>query len=481
MDAFAKEALSRLPLAEAVMRCWQWAMNGPALQGIFDRYRGRSYESVLTFETIVDLTAKALLEHRGSGNQAFERAAEANELDASKEAVYGKLRRIPISLSDGFLQAGTQRIAELLPRRSARTSLVPKTLRHMEVLFVDGKKLKHVPRLLKLARGVKALVLGGKTISALSWNTGLVKAIHADPDGEVSDAPLVPGLLLQLNEDVDGERLFVEDRQFCDLVQPRQLTARPGDHFLIRYNAKVHFYRDNSRKLRHGIDEVGNHYVEEWGWIGKPDDPRSVYVRRITLTRRATPEEKTPEPVIIITDLLDADKYPAEDLLATYHARWGIENVFHKITDVFHLKNLISTTPEGTVFQFAFCMLLYNVIQLLTQYLAEAEKIPAAKISQENLFYDVHRQLIAWNEFVPPSTTAADLPSIPTAEGLRARLQRLLSDVWTDRWLKASPKKRSPPRHDQAHVPGSHTSMFRLIHGIPASKRRRRKRRRQRK
>ena len=61
MDAFAKEALSRLPLAEAVMRCWQWAMNGPALQGIFDRCRGRSYEGVLTFETIVHLTANALL------------------------------------------------------------------------------------------------------------------------------------------------------------------------------------------------------------------------------------------------------------------------------------------------------------------------------------------------------------------------------------------------------------------------------------
>ncbi len=53
--------------------------------------------------------------------------------------------------------------------------------------------------------------------------------------------------------------------------------------------------------------------------------------------RRATPDDKAPEPVILITDLLDPDKYPAEDLLTTYRARWGIESVFHKITDVFHL------------------------------------------------------------------------------------------------------------------------------------------------
>lgn len=426
MDAFTREALSRLPLAEAVMRCWQWAMNGPALQEMFERYRGRSYESVLTFETIVRLTANALLEHRGSGNQAFERAAEADELNASKEAVYGKLRRIPISLSDGFLRAGTQRIAELLPRRSPRTSPVPKSLRGMEVLFVDGKKIKQVPRMLKAARPVTVSVLGGKTISALSWKTGLVTVIHAHPDGETSDAPLVPGLLAQLNDDVEGERLFVEDRQFCDLVQPQQLTARRGDHFLIRYNSKLHFFRDHGRKLRYGVDDAGNRFVEEWGWIGKPNDPRRRYVRRITLHRRATRDDKAPEPVILITDLLDADKYPALDLLTAYRARWGIENVFQKITEVFHLNNLISTTPEGTVFQFAFCMLLYNVVQLLTQYLAEAEKIPAATISQENVFYDVHRQLIAWNEIVPPSVTAAGLHPIPTAERLRDRyLQRL--------------------------------------------------------
>jgi hypothetical protein len=470
MDAFSKEALSRLPLAEVVMRCWQWALDGPSLQRIFDRHRGRSYESVLKFETIVNLMAEALLEHQGSGNQAFERAADADELEASKEAAYGKLRRIPISLSDGFLQAGTQRISELLPRRSARTSPVPKSLRHMEVLFVDGKKLKHVPRLLKAARGAKALILGGKTISALSWNTGLVKAIHAHPDGETSDAPLVPGLLSQLNEDVDGERLFVEDRQFCDLVQPPQLTARKGDHFLIRYNAKVHFFRDQSKKLRHGIDEAGNRFVEEWGWLGKPDNPRRFYVRRITLNRPATAEGKMPEPLILITDLLDADKYPAEDLLLAYRSRWGIETVFQKITDVFHLKNLISTTPEGTVFQFAFCMLLYNVIQLVTQYLAEAENIPVATISQENVFNDVHRQLIAWNELISPALTASDLTPIPTAAQLRDRLKYLLSDVWTDRWLKAPPKKRKTPHHDTAHIPGAHVSMYRLIHGIPAPK-----------
>lgn len=472
MDAFAVEALSRLPLAEAVMRCWQWVMDPQALQQIFERFRGRSYEGVLTFETIVNLMASALVEHRGSGNQAFTRAAAADELNASKEAVYGKLRRIPIALSDGFLRTSTQRLTELLPRSRRQNAHLPESLRGMEVLFVDGKKIKQVPRLLKAARGVTVSVLGGKTLSALSWNTGLVTAIHAHPDGETSDAPLVPGLLSQLHEKAEGrERLFVEDRQFCDLVHPQIITARPGDHFLIRYNHKVSFFRDQTVRLRRGRGAAGNRIVEEWGWIGKPHDPRRRPVRRLTLLRRPTPDDPAPEPVILITDLLDADQFPAVDLLETYRARWGIERVFQKITEVFHLNTLISTTPEGTVFQFAFCMVLYNVIQLLTQYLAQSQEIPPERISQENVFSDVRRQLTAWNELIPPSKTAAALDPIESASQLRQRLKQLLSNAWSDRWLKAPPKKRQTPHHDTARIPGTHTSIYRLIHPAPPKKR----------
>jgi hypothetical protein len=34
--------------------------------------------------------------------------------------------------------------------------------------------------------------------------------------------------------------------------------------------------------------------------------------------------------------------------------RWGIEQVFQKVTEVFHLQGLIGGTPKATIFQFAF-------------------------------------------------------------------------------------------------------------------------------
>ena len=57
-------------------------------------------------------------------------------------------------------------------------------------------------------------------------------------------------------------------------------------------------------------------------------------------------------------DLLDADVYPAADLLDAYRQRWGIEQVFQQVTEVFGLQQLIGSRPEAAVFQAAICFVL---------------------------------------------------------------------------------------------------------------------------
>jgi hypothetical protein len=428
---------------------------------IYEEHRGRSYQGVLSFEALMQLVADALLEHDGSGRQAFQRADEVGELPTSQEAVYGKLRRLPISLSNGFLFDGTRRLEEIVP---AVSSPLPESLQEFQCLVIDGKKLKHLPKRLKVARGVKGAVLGGKAVAALDWETGLVVAINGHLDGEASDAPLMPGLMEQLDARRSGPRLFIEDRQFCDLVQPWLCLRHAGDHFLIRYNAKVKFYRDKKRRLVRGVDSRGRSYVQEWGWLGGPKDKRRLYVRRLTLYRKGQ------ENVILVTDLVDDEKYPAVDLLDAYLARWGIERVFQRITEVFHLSNLIATSAEGTIFQFAFCLLLYNLTEIIRRYLAAQQKLPVESISLEQLFYDVQRQLIAWSELTEPAATVTALQPFADSRHLRQHLKAILAPTWTDRWLKAPPKKHAPKRksRDSPHIPGAHTSLHRLLRASTA-------------
>jgi hypothetical protein len=451
MDGFTREAMARLPLAEAVIRFFDYLTEPEFLAGVFERHRGRSYERELRFSSFVYLISDALLEHRGSAHQALRRADEQGELEVSLEAMYAKLRRIPISLSNGLLAEGSQRLLELLP---APRNEVPASLREFTLLPIDGKKIKDAAKRLKPLRKVKGSVLGGKVLVALNLQTGLAMGMNACQDGEANDAPLVPDLLEQLRELVPGPRLYIFDRQFCDLTQPALLG--PDEHFLIRYHSKVSFQRDKSRKIRRGVDAQGRSWREEWGWIGRAKDRRRRYVRRITLQREGG------ENVVLITDLLDGDAYPAADLLTAYLLRWSIERVFQKVTEVFHLESLIASTPEGTIFQCAFCLLLYNMLEVIRSYLAVTQQREPETISMENVFYDTHRHLVAWNELLGPTLTLEHFAPLHDARKLRKYLTALLKPTWTDRWIKAPPKKNTKPPK-QTPTPGGHTSIYRVL------------------
>ena len=90
--------------------------------------------------------------------------------------------------------------------------------------------------------------------------------------------------------------------------------------------------------------------------------------------------------IALVTDLLDPVQYPAEDLLETYLQRGTIEGVFQQITEVFSLEELISSRPKGTVFQLSFCLLLYNLIEVVRGYIAVGQELAADAVSAEQLF-----------------------------------------------------------------------------------------------
>jgi hypothetical protein len=158
--------------------------------------------------------------------------------------------------------------------------------------------------------------------------------------------------------------------------------------------------------------------------------------------------------------LYSCGEYPASDLLALYLMRWGIERVFQQITEVFHLEHLIGTTPEGTLFQLAFCLLIYNVIQVVRGYVAVAAKRAPETISVELLFDDVQRDLVALHEVLDVAEITELFTSVPTVAQVRQQLTRLLGNVWTDRWIKAPSRKRQP---SPTQTKGQHTSVYRLL------------------
>ena len=457
LDAYARETLQRLPLAEATLSLWAYVLQPTFLARVFAEYRGRSFEETLTFACFVDLIGDALVEHQGSGRQSFTRAQEQGTLVTSSEAVYGKLRRVPLSLSLGFFTEGTARLRALLPPQHLAAEL-PTSIADLTVVVGDGKTLKRVAKRLLPARGVPGEVYGGKLLVAFLPSQGVAVAMAADPDGERNECRLVPRVVEQTRQVVGGPRLWVLDRQFCDLVQTAR-CSEDGDHFLIRYHTKVHFGPVPTQSAVVTQDAQGRRVVEDWGWLGAESNPSRRFVRRLTLTR---PGEET---IILVTALLDAAHYPAADLLTVYLARWGIERVFQQITEVFALRRLIGSTPQATVFQAAFCLLLYNMVQVLRGYIATAQLqlCCAEEVSAEQLFYDVQRELTAVSVLVPPLMVVSAYTEELSHEELCQRLHDLLGSVWTPRWRKAVNTKPRP-KVAKAKRAGAHTSMHRLLH-----------------
>jgi hypothetical protein len=456
LDAYARETLQRLPLADATLSLWAYVLQPTFLAQVFAEYRGRSFEETLTFARFVDWMGDALVEHKGSGRQSFTRAQEQGTLETSSEAVYGKLRRVPLSLSLGFFTEGTVRLRALLPPQHVAAEF-PASMAALTVVVGDGKTLKRVAKRLLPARGAAGKVYGGKLLVAFLPSQGVAVAMAADPDGERNECRLVPQVVEQTRQVVSGPRLWVFDRQFCDLVQTARCSEE-GEHFLIRYHTKVRFCPVPTPA---GVtqDAQGRRVVEDWGWLGVETNTQRRFVRRLTLTR---PGE---EPIILVTDLLDAVRYPAADLLSVYLARWGIEQVFQQITEVFALRRLIGSTPQATVFQAAFCLLLYNMVQVLRGYiaLAQPQLCLAEAVSAEQLFYDVQRELTAVSVLVPPPMGVAAYTEEWSREELCQRLHGLLDSVWTPRWCKAVNTKPRP-KIAKAKRSGAHTSIHRLLH-----------------
>jgi hypothetical protein len=396
LDAYARETLQRLPLADATFSLWAYVLQPRFLAQGFARYRGRSFEDTLTFARLGDLIGQALVEHGGSGRQSFTRAQEQGTLATSSEAVDGKLRRVPLSLSLGFFTEGTARLRALLPPRHLATAL-PAGVATPTVVVGDGKALKRVAKRLVPARGAAGKVSGGNLLVAFLPSQGVAVALAADPGGERNECRRVPQVVEHVRQVVSGPRLWVLDRQFCDLVQTARCSAG-GDHFLIRYHKQVQFCPASTLPTVVTPDAQGRAIREEWGWLGAATSTRRRFMRRLTLTRPGA------EAVILVTDLLDAAHYPAADLLTVYLARWGVERVFQPITEVFALRRLIGSTPQAPVFQAAFCLLLYTMVRVLRGYIATAQPPPclAEEVSAEQLFDDVQRELTAVSGLVPP-------------------------------------------------------------------------------
>jgi hypothetical protein len=271
---YVRQTLQRLPLADAVLHLLSYALDTEFLTALYETHCGRSYEDTLSFACLVELLSDALIVHGGSGRKMLEQAHQDQRLPTCKEAFYGKLRRVPLAVSGAFLTEASQRLNAWLP---VQDNPLPECLWPYAVCIVEGKKTKHVAKRLQLTRAQAGQLFGAKLLVGYDPATRLLRHAAAHLDGAVNDNPLVPELLATAPRCADRcpcrPRLIVADAQFCALVQISGYR-RGGDHFALRYHPKLHFHADPTQPPREFRDSQDRLVIEEYGWLGSPQDRR---------------------------------------------------------------------------------------------------------------------------------------------------------------------------------------------------------------
>jgi hypothetical protein len=457
-EAFEVELARRLPLAGAVLEAFRFAFDDAHLEQLYEANRGRSYTGVLEFPRFVAMVRDCLLQHGGSGNRVCGEAERAGTLAVDRSSFYRKLANAPVGLSRALLRGCTARLGELLP--PPRADLLPGCFEDLEVVVIDGKKVKNAAKRLEPTRGYSGTLLGAKALVAMDLRSGLAVAMSDSLDGEANDVPLVPDLLPQVREVIPGPILWTADRQFGDLGVPRLMAAREGDHYVLRLRKGPSFAPDPLVPTLTTRDEHGRAVLDEVGTLGK--GANALRVRRVTLRRKDAAGKD--DDVVLITDLPDREAFDASDLLKLYRRRWGIEQMFQQVTETFALRHLIGCTPRAVLFQFALCLLMYNLVQAVKAYVAADGHVERASVSTANLFYDVKRELLTWSYFA--LAAPAQAPPRAAATTTRARLRELLKGSWDPlAYPKAADKKPRPPRPQPRRLHGGHTSVQRLLEG----------------
>jgi len=108
-----------------------------------------------------------------------------------------------------------------------------------------------------------------------------------------------------------------------------------------------------------------------------PSLPKTWNARAISYQRKGF------RPEILLTSLLDAEKYPAQEVVALYHERWELELGYDEIkTEMLDREETIrSKSPPAVTQELWGVLLAYNLVRLEMARVADEAGVPPIRIS----------------------------------------------------------------------------------------------------
>ena len=188
-------------------------------------------------------------------------------------------------------------------------------------------------------------------------------------------------LLRQLLEQFDPGDILLADRYFCSFFMIALLRAGKRD-FVTRLHQcrKTDFSR--ARRLGPGDNLVVWKRPERPDWMDQAtyrQMPETLTLRQVEVQVQE-PGFRT-ESLVVVTTLVDAKKYPAEDLADLYRRRWLVELDIEAIKITLGMDVLRCKSPEMVRKEIWTCLLAYNLIRKTLLQAAQRNEVSPRQLS----------------------------------------------------------------------------------------------------
>jgi hypothetical protein len=215
-------------------------------------------------------------------------------------------------------------------------------------------------------------------------------------------------LARDLWNEVPEKSLIIVDRNFLVKKDLIHLETSGERHWLSRAKSNTKW----AVREKLGRDD----YLVEWD-VKEAGLPTTWTLRAIHYKKRGFPD------VTLLTSLLDAEKYPASELIELYHERWELEIGYDEVKT--HLldrrESIRSKTPAGVRQELWGIAIAYNLVRVEMEKVADEAGVTPTRISFVTALAMIREELLGLTlPRMKPGAVPANL------KRLRRRLKRLV-------------------------------------------------------
>lgn len=193
--------------------------------------------------------------------------------------------------------------------------------------------------------------------------------------------------------ELPDDSLTLVDRAFLVAAELTRLARSGNRHWMTRAKSNTKLKLIKRLGTKDALVEIS---LSEATRRIYPDLPDRWIARAITYQRKGF------RPSTLLTSLIDAERYPADELVALYHERWELELGYDEVkTHLLAREEAIrSRTPQGVHQEIWGIALAYNLVRAEMERAADEAGVEPTRISFVTALALIRQALLVWS--MPP-------------------------------------------------------------------------------